>query len=423
VNNNPETLSEELLFNTSEIINENEEMLSKNGGTFNVFSILDMERKEVAVHSAFILELINPNGSHKQKDLYLRAFVKDVLQINDFDFKTASVYKEKYAGKYGRIDLFIESKNYKIAIEVKIDASDGYNQIQRYFEYLQKAKTSVQQCKIYYLTLYGSEPSEVFYGKLKDEERKIVELKSFSENILQWLVQCTNQIKIDKVNQAIFQYIDIIKKITGNSNEKTEGVLNKLILKNVDSYKAALRISEAVKDARQEILNRFVSSLKIKINNSKLLREVIEDENFENYYNLPKNRYSYLTYFLKETQYENIGIYFSIELQRKLNFSFYIAKKNKDGSINWDAKISNEKRSLIKSEYFNDIKDLLKIEPNPNCLGWEYLRSKSQHDYNFFEATGAYNVEYLADKEIMEEETEQLAKEINEIIETVLINK
>lgn len=423
MNNNSETLSEELLFNTSEIINENEEVLIKNGGTFNIFSILDKERKEVDVHSAFIFELINPNGSHKQKDLYLRAFVKDVLQINDFDFKTASVYKEKYAGQYGRIDLFIENKNYKIAIEVKIGAPDGKIQIQKYFEYLQETKTSVQQFKIYYLTLYGSEPSEMSYGKLKDEERKIVVLKSFSENILQWLLQCTSQIKIDKVNQATFQYIDIIKKITGNPNEKLEGILNKLILKDVDTYKAALRISEAVKDARQEILDGFISALKTKIKNSEFLQEVIEDSNFANYYNLPKNRYAYLTYLLKETQYEGISIYFRIELEWRLYFSFYIAKKNKGGSINWDAKISNDKRSLIKSEYFNDVNDLLNSKSDTNCLGWDYLRTKSQDDYNFFEAAGEYNVEYLADKEIMEEETEQLAKVINEIIETVLITR
>lgn len=413
-------ISETLLKEAIQIINENEDKLRGKGGTFNIFSILDAERKEVSAHSAFIYELINPNGSHKQQDSYLKIFMYDILKIYDFDFMAASVYKEKFAGKYGRLDLLIESKNYKIAIEVKVDAEDGDRQIERYYNYLHRTSSSMQQCRIYYLTLSGSEPSEKSYGNLTDEERRSVKTISFNKDILLWLLHCKEQVKIDRVNHAISQYEDILKKITGNFDKDPEGAMKELILKDVDTFKAAIGILSAVKNARQEILNRFIDSLKIALNNNNSLHGLIEEVDFGNYYDQPKNRYAYLAYLLTETQDKNINIYLCVELGWKLYFAFYTAKKERDISINWDAKITKQNQSVIKESFFNNVDNSLKPSSNPNCIGWDYFKSSKQDLYNFFEGEGEYNVQYLADSKILEEEIKHIDKAINEIIETVL---
>ena len=45
------------------------------GENFNVFRILKLESSEVRMHSAFIAELLNPHGSHGQRDVFLKLFV------------------------------------------------------------------------------------------------------------------------------------------------------------------------------------------------------------------------------------------------------------------------------------------------------------------------------------------------------------
>lgn len=421
MNNKIVETGKEIILKTIEILNDNEKVLNAQGGNFNIFSILDVERKEVSTHSAFIFELINPKGSHKQNNRYLKFFVEEVLGIMNFDFSTASVYKEKYAGKYGRIDLFIESQNYKIVIEVKIDADDQPKQLQKYFDYLIKFKSTKQQYVIYYLTLNRGEPTKLSYGDLKEKDRKSIHLISFENDILRWLLECTRQIKIDRVNQAILQYVDIVKKITNNVDEEMEVVLKNLILNNIDNYKAALNIAETVKDARQQILDDFMRDIKYSLDDCQFLEKLIEDVNYNKYYSLPKNRYAHLTYLLKETQFENINIYFRIELEWRLYYSFWVATANDDTSIDWDNDIENKNVDAIKSEYFNEVDNILQVSKEKKCLGWNFFNNTGQKQYNFFEDASEYNVEYLVDKEVLKKEVMRLSKTIQEVIETLMI--
>ena len=64
------------------------------GDKFNIFSILKMERLEVDTHSAFIYELINPNGTHFQGNKYFEIFIEEVLNIKDFDFNNVKFGRE-----------------------------------------------------------------------------------------------------------------------------------------------------------------------------------------------------------------------------------------------------------------------------------------------------------------------------------------
>jgi hypothetical protein len=41
---------------------------------YNIFRILGVEEKEVSVHSAFIADLLNPFGTHGQRDIVSRLF-------------------------------------------------------------------------------------------------------------------------------------------------------------------------------------------------------------------------------------------------------------------------------------------------------------------------------------------------------------
>jgi hypothetical protein len=404
----------------TDIVKEDDRIQCDTGGYFNLMSILNVERREVSTHSAFIFELLNPAGSHCQKDAYLKLFIEKVLQIDDFDYSTASVYKEKFAGEFGRIDILIESSNYKIVIEVKIDAGDQYHQIQRYFEYLNKVKNNRQIQKIYYLTLEGSGPSDVSYGELDENSKQEIKLISFKKDIHTWLEDCINYKVIAKVNSAIVQYIDLIRKITNSFNNEVENKVKNIIIDSVENYKAALSIANTISDARQYILDEFFTELKNKLSQSPIIKDLVEEENLDKYYNMPKNRYAHLTYLLKETNYKDINIYLCIELEWRLCFTICVAKVTKDGNIDWNARISNEKYNIIKNDYLGAFEEILEESKATYCLGWSYLKTKKQKLYNFYEAESEYNVEELVDKKLLKSEIDNIYNELHEAIATIL---
>ncbi|AZI26328.1 hypothetical protein EA772_13615 [Pedobacter sp. G11] len=69
------------------------------GDNFNVFRILKLESSEVRMHSAFLAELLNPKGSHGQKDIFLKLFIDMFCyKGRQFDTQSAEVVVEKYIG-------------------------------------------------------------------------------------------------------------------------------------------------------------------------------------------------------------------------------------------------------------------------------------------------------------------------------------
>jgi hypothetical protein len=128
------------------------------GEKFNVFSILGLQDREVRLHSALLNELLNPNGKHGQKELFLKLFIAVVnskivnetiientknissQKIKEFRTETATSAVEIHAGfinkefsEGGYIDIIINDNNkYGIIIENKIWAGDQEKQLYRY---------------------------------------------------------------------------------------------------------------------------------------------------------------------------------------------------------------------------------------------------------------------------------------------------
>jgi len=141
------------------------------GETFNIFSILKMERLEVETHSALIYEMLNPNGAHAQGNKYLDLFIKQVLvEINDFDLTHVQVGREEMTYDGRRIDLTIKNEKYFIVIEMKIDAGD---QLQQLFDYKIHADFKGLATKLYYLTLDGKDASSGSTTNNKKEKTRV----------------------------------------------------------------------------------------------------------------------------------------------------------------------------------------------------------------------------------------------------------
>jgi hypothetical protein len=207
---------------------------NKRINNFNIFSILKMERKEVETHSAFIYELINPYGSHNQKDLYLTLFIENVLNINDYG-KIIKVSREDPTIENRRIDFVIETKKELIGIEMKIDAGDQYEQLHSYKEELELRKKFNQNINLFYLTLFGSYASKESTKRLLvNKDYKTI---SFYNNIDIWLDICIKH-TIDKfLKEAIKQYKNLINIITEKENKQMSNFIENMN-KDINDIKA-----------------------------------------------------------------------------------------------------------------------------------------------------------------------------------------
>lgn len=243
-----------LLENVQVIVNKYEELNKRNGEGFNIFSILKMERLEYHTHSAFLYELLNPKGSHNQKETYLKIFVRDILEIEDFKWDGVIVDRERYIGVDGRIDLVIENRTDLFIIEIKIDAGDQENQLKRYQRY---AKNTGKNYRIYYLTLLGDEPSQVSLGG--DEETIEYQCLSFNSHIVRWLkksIRAGNTPLIPSIRESLVQYIKLIEKITGQGSGEENMEMKRLLLKG-ENLRLADKLVQAIPYAKAEIEYRF----------------------------------------------------------------------------------------------------------------------------------------------------------------------
>ncbi|HML71898.1 MAG: PD-(D/E)XK nuclease family protein [Bacteroidota bacterium] len=285
MNAQPENLIKQidlLLSHTRSVISHQKERERLLGEKFNVFSILRMERSENSTHSAFISELLKPDGSHLKGDLFLRLFLK-VIGNDSFELESAKVITEYYIGKVdlkgktgGRIDIFIsDKKGFNISIENKIDASDEANQIERYCKFKKDYNT------VYYLTLDGRLPSVESSGELI--EGKDFFAISYKKEILEWLQLCLKE-SVDNpiLRESIKQYLILIKKITHTMEDNAQIELLKLILKYPQEAEyIANNYKRAIDDVKENIRNKVIESLLKELNNK---YSVIKGDNINSQY-------------------------------------------------------------------------------------------------------------------------------------------
>ena len=52
--------------------------------TFNIFRVLGREYREIATHSALLAHLLDPQGGHRQGDLFLRLFLDSLRTLRNY---------------------------------------------------------------------------------------------------------------------------------------------------------------------------------------------------------------------------------------------------------------------------------------------------------------------------------------------------
>ena len=236
----------------------------RRGENFNIFNVLGLTSDETRTHSAFIAELLDPNGSHGLGNQFLQSFVDtiDCLKSWNFDTKSAKVHKELSIGgknedcsEGGRIDIAVESNGKAIIIENKIYAGDQEKQLVRYYNY--GTKNYSNGIRLLYLTLNGDDASEYSHEKLVVNEDYYA--IAYNHEISDWLQRCIEfSARQPLVRETLIQYQNLINQLTMNNMDKnSQEELLKLMSdpKNIDSICSILNLEAKW---REQIFNSYV---------------------------------------------------------------------------------------------------------------------------------------------------------------------
>ncbi len=140
-------------------------------GRFNVFDALGVVTAEIK-HSNFLAWLLDPGESHGQGDLFLRAWLLDLVRcareqgieppIDAIDLDGSELRGIEVRREHERIDLLITGKEpaFVIAVENKLRAGEHGDQLARYQSWVNSAYPDARRMYVY-LTLAGQTPSEL----------------------------------------------------------------------------------------------------------------------------------------------------------------------------------------------------------------------------------------------------------------------
>ena len=246
---------------------------------FNVFSVLDIGETN---HSAFLANLLNPNGSHRRGAVFLKHFLNlKRSELSTYgDLEGFHVDKEVPTNKYGqvdihgRIDILLEKDDVCIIIENKIkrNPKDEPNQLSRYYRYAKDKGFADKQIKLIYLTLDGREPNE---ESLRGEERQEslgadrVILMSYESDIVGWLEDCLKEvIGITRIQDILLQYQDMVKKITDQPIHKERDIIEILTKKYylIPELESSIpELERFITEAKTHIQYKFWKKLNKKI--------------------------------------------------------------------------------------------------------------------------------------------------------------
>lgn len=384
-----------LLIKAREIVAKNEQIMSerkRHGDFFNIFSILGAETKENR-HSAFIAELLNPNGSHGFNDLFLQIFLSCVgfdtiqseIKTSYLDTKHAIVEREKYFGEIrkendkdigGFADIFINFKDktgqsFVIVIENKINAGEQEKQVTRYINSIKS-----RHCLVLYLTLYGNSPSNY---SLVDEENKFnLGCISYFHHIIHWLNKCTELLTVNQppVFYIIKQYLSIIKRITHQENKNMNNELKNMLLEpNKNNLALVEMLYRETQNLRLQTLIIFLKLLKDFFEKNKKKIEIFykyetsstkAESAAQRFFSLKDENNRYIT--VRFPVFEKYGLWYQFTFNDVYWHGFILSKEKTD--IPKD--IENKLRSVQLDDY--------DIDP---CNNWLLVRKNAYLPIDF----------------------------------------
>ena len=398
----------ELLLQQINLISTKYDLINqKTGGYFNIFEIAKITYDEVAI-CRVMYELLSPTGSHYQGNIYLKLFLEYVvkIEISQEELSTAEVYREYITVSGRRIDIAICVANRFIPIEVKIYASDQYNQC---FDYYQEARNS----NVYYLTRFGESPSKESVGKLTSIDEGYLEITniSFAEDILYWLEKCLEHkqtIRIAPIREVILQFEAVVRKFTNQMEDGKSMEIRDIMMATPENMRSSIEIERSLKYCKINMIEKLFRAIETQVDKNKLNNEYDYEYNgakkVNNFYNHKNSTCPGISYLYKSKVKNDTDIWVRIEIDYKIFVGYCIAVNGK-----WK-KVNLSEDEITKA-----------INGRELCIDgwwgyWEYIPNDQESISPDFKTCNNAFVD-LFDQKKFEVFTQQCAKRIKELLE------
>lgn len=235
--------------------------------------------------SKILADLLNPNGTHGQKTLFLENFIKICLPniyyhpdnkwqnyLDNLAITCINTEETTFANQScRRMDIYLSAKianeSFGLCIENKPYADDQINQLSDYYKELENR--NVHHKHIVYLCEAG-EPSEK--SVKADELAKWKSNQEFSHvsytQLIDWLTDCKKYCQNQSVSEFLIQFVKFIQKqFIGIKDMTEQNEIAKIIQKNPDSILSAMKINIAIAQMKADLINEFILQLKSKSQN------------------------------------------------------------------------------------------------------------------------------------------------------------
>lgn len=231
----------------------------------NIFSVLEVVRKEVP-YCRVLLYLIKNNWNSFKEKVLDGCCGNEELTWFELEHRCDSPCE--YYNKEGRIDILLKTENHIVVIEVKINADDQEHQLLRYKkeienEYKEAKKTP--NIHIIYLTVDGRDAFENSLQCKKCKMHCSIDAKdykriSFNQTIYNWLADLISDYDENSIAKQFLEVLELEKV----NNEKYLEILRK----SADYPMMVYNLKEMLPFLFTEIREEFFEKLK-----SELIKE------------------------------------------------------------------------------------------------------------------------------------------------------
>lgn len=243
------------------VISEAKEMVSRDLAPYFSF-FHHVSPDEVALSSIFA-EMLRPDGTHGQGAIYLRLFL-DMLELGEVQaIHQINVYTEFQTIGSRRIDIFLESSEFIMAIENKPWATDQKDQLLDYSQFAKAKAGGMKKWWMVYLSNRqvgeDSIPAEQRHEMLRQGQMKEPDFHW----VASWLEACAKETKAIQVRVFLEELTKFIRaEINGELLMSDEAQIRNVILKTADNIEAAVAIERTIFTVKSSLLKKLQSDIK-----------------------------------------------------------------------------------------------------------------------------------------------------------------
>ncbi len=196
----------------------------------NIFQILKISKNEIR-HSNFLSWLLDPKGSHKLGDIFLKRFLREVFSSDKFydidqvDVEGMDLSKVEVLREWKNIDVLIILTDVVVCIENKVYSKEHSNQLKRYKDIIENQFPKHKKTFVYLNPDGDSSESEteqfqpISYDFIVESLERIVSVfgDSMNPNVKNYIKDYITTIKREIMGTD--QLTELSKKIYQNHKE------------------------------------------------------------------------------------------------------------------------------------------------------------------------------------------------------------